>query len=129
MMHLIVPMAGLGQRFRDEGYALPKPLIDVSGMPMVVRAVRDLPACERMTFLVHPDHVREHAIDRRLRDYFPQAAVIATPGLTAGQACTVRLASTAVDDDEKCWLPRATTRTSTTRTDLPSCGAIQRLTR
>jgi bifunctional N-acetylglucosamine-1-phosphate-uridyltransferase/glucosamine-1-phosphate-acetyltransferase GlmU-like protein len=101
MMHLIVPMAGLGQRFRDEGYALPKPLIDVSGMPMVVRAVRDLPPCERMTFLVHPDHVRKHAIDRRLRDYFPQAAVIATPGLTAGQACTVRLASTAVDDDEE----------------------------
>jgi CTP:molybdopterin cytidylyltransferase MocA len=100
-MHLIVPMAGLGQRFRDEGYALPKPLIDVSGTPMVVRAVRDLPPCERMTFLVHPDHAREHAIDRRLREFFPSATVIATPGLTAGQACTVRLASSAVDEDEE----------------------------
>lgn len=100
-MHLVVPMAGLGQRFRDEGYALPKPLIDVSGMPMVVRAVRDLPECERMTFLVHPDHVREHAIDRRLKDFFPRATVIATPGLTPGQACTVRLASAAVDADEQ----------------------------
>ncbi len=100
-MHLVVPMAGLGQRFRDEGYALPKPLIDVSGMPMVVRAVRDLPAAERMTFLVHPDHVREHAIDQRLTDFYPQATVIATPGLTQGQACTVRLASAAVGDDEE----------------------------
>ena len=100
-MHLIVPMAGLGQRFRDEGYALPKPLIPVSGMPMVVRAVRVLPACERMTFLVHPEHVREHAIDRRLRDFFPQAMVIATPGLTQGQACTVRLASETVGEQEE----------------------------
>ena len=100
-MHLIVPMAGLGQRFRDEGYALPKPLIEVSGMPMVVRAVRDLPPAERMTFLVHPDHLREHAIDRRLKEHFAEATVIATPGLTAGQACTVRLASPAISADEE----------------------------
>jgi NDP-sugar pyrophosphorylase family protein len=100
-MHLVVPMAGLGQRFRDEGYALPKPLIDVSAVPMVVRAVRDLPSCERMTFLVHPDHVREQAIDRRLNEFFPKANVIATPGLTQGQACTVRLASDVVEDGEE----------------------------
>ena len=100
-MHLIVPMAGLGKRFRDEGYALPKPLIDVSGMPMVVRAVRDLPPAERQTFIVHPDHVREHAIDVRLKEFFPAATVIVAPGLTAGQACTVRLASAAVSQDEE----------------------------
>lgn len=100
-MHLIVPMAGLGQRFRDEGYALPKPLIPVSGVPMVVRAVRDLPPAERMTFIVHPDHLQTHAIDRRLKEYFAEAAVIVTPGLTAGQACTVRLASPAIAADEE----------------------------
>jgi hypothetical protein len=94
-------MAGLGQRFRDEGYALPKPLIDVSGMPMVMRAVRDLPPAERQTFIVHPDHVREHAIDVRLKEFFPAATVIVAPGLTAGQACTVRLASAAVSQDEE----------------------------
>jgi hypothetical protein len=32
---LIVTMAGLGQRFANEGYELIKPLIPVSGMPMV----------------------------------------------------------------------------------------------
>jgi dTDP-glucose pyrophosphorylase len=100
-MHLIVPMAGLGQRFRDAGYALPKPLIELSGLPMVVRAVRDLPPAERMTFLVHPEHVREHAIDRRLAECFPSATVIATPGLTDGQACTVRLSSAAVTGNEE----------------------------
>src|SRR5262245_39256533 len=99
-MHLVVPMAGLGQRFKDAGYSLPKPLIPVSGVPIVVRAVRELPPADRMTFLVNPDHLREHAIDRRLKELFPQANVIATPGLTAGQACTVRLSSAAISNDE-----------------------------
>jgi dTDP-glucose pyrophosphorylase len=94
-------MAGLGQRFRQAGYTLPKPLIPLSGVPMVVRAVQDLPAAERITFLVHSDHVREHAIDRALTDWFPHARVVATPGLTAGQACTVRLSSAVVAWDEE----------------------------
>jgi CTP:phosphocholine cytidylyltransferase-like protein len=34
----MVPMAGLGSRFADAGYAQPKPLIPVSGAPMVVQA-------------------------------------------------------------------------------------------
>jgi len=100
-MHLVVPMAGLGQRFRDEGYALPKPLIPVAGMPMLVRAVCDLPPCGRMTYLVHPDHVREYDVGQRLREFFPTANVVTTPGLTAGQACTVQLARATVDDDEE----------------------------
>jgi hypothetical protein len=38
---LVVPMAGLGQRFADEGYLLTKPLISVSGLPMVAQAAHD----------------------------------------------------------------------------------------
>jgi NDP-sugar pyrophosphorylase family protein len=96
-MQLVVPMAGLGSRFADAGYALPKPLIPVSGLPMVVRAVRDLPPCERVVFVVHPDHVREHRIDRALAAHLPNARIVVAPGLTAGQACSVRLASSALD--------------------------------
>ena len=39
---IVIPMAGQGQRFAEAGYALPKPLIPVAGVPMVVRAVLDL---------------------------------------------------------------------------------------
>ena len=34
-----VPMGGSGQRFRDAGYDLPKPLIDVDGRPMIAHVV------------------------------------------------------------------------------------------
>lgn len=34
-INLMIPMNGLGNRFRDEGYNLPKPLINVLGKPMI----------------------------------------------------------------------------------------------
>lgn len=100
-MHLVVAMAGLGERFAREGYLAPKPLIPVCGVPMVVRVVRSLPETQKKTFLVHPDHVREFAIDRSLLRWFPGSRVVTTPGLTQGQACTVRLASCEVSPHEE----------------------------
>lgn len=99
-MQLIVPMAGLGQRFAAAGYLTPKPLIEVSGVPMVVRVVRDLPRAERVVFVVHGNHVREFGIDAELRRHLSSAKVVVSPGLTAGQACTVRLAADAIDLDD-----------------------------
>jgi NDP-sugar pyrophosphorylase family protein len=101
-MQIVIPMAGLGQRFRDAGYLLPKPLIPVGGVPMIVRVVRDLPPAKRIVFVVHPEHVREHRIDALLRSEFPQAVVVVAPGLTAGQACSVRLALDELDDGDVC---------------------------
>ena len=43
MKENLVPLAGRGQRFVNEGYKDPKPLIKVNGLPMVVTATRCLP--------------------------------------------------------------------------------------
>jgi NDP-sugar pyrophosphorylase family protein len=99
-MQVVIPMAGLGQRFRDQGYALPKPLIPVDGVPMVMRVVRDLPPARQVVFVVHPDHVEHYGVDRVLRRYLSGCEVVRTPGLTAGQACSVRLATDVLQDDE-----------------------------
>ena len=34
-MNIVIPMAGEGSRFQDEGYQVPKPLIDIGGRPMI----------------------------------------------------------------------------------------------
>ena len=99
-MQIVVPMAGAGRRFQEAGYALPKPLIPVGGVPMVVRAVRDLPPASRIVFVCHPDHVAEHRIDAVLQDHFPRCRVVVTPGMTEGQACSVRLAAPELDPEE-----------------------------
>jgi NDP-sugar pyrophosphorylase family protein len=92
-MQLVVPMAGLGRRFAEAGYRLPKPLIPIAGVPMVVRAVRELPAAERIVLVCHPEHVARHQIDRTLRSHLPGCRVVVASGSTAGQACSVRLAA------------------------------------
>jgi NDP-sugar pyrophosphorylase family protein len=81
-------------------YRVPKPLVSVSGLPMVVRVIHDLPPADRVVFVVHPEHAARYDLESSLRQYFPACHVIVTPGLTAGQACTVRLAEGAVDLDD-----------------------------
>jgi CTP:molybdopterin cytidylyltransferase MocA len=98
-LQIVVPMAGEGRRFIEAGYQTPKPLVPVSGLPMVVRAVQDLPAAERVVFLVREEHIREHQVDRVLRTYLPNCRIIPVAGLTAGQAVTVRLAAEALEPD------------------------------
>lgn len=41
-VNILCPMAGNGSRFKDAGYKLPKPLIDVNGKPMIQVVVENL---------------------------------------------------------------------------------------
>ena len=99
-MQIVVPMAGAGRRFAERGYSLPKPLIAIDGVPMVVRAVRDLPAASRIVLVCNRDHIRDHQLDRVLDQWLPNCQVVVTPGLTEGQACSVAIAEPHLNADE-----------------------------
>ncbi|NQT16557.1 MAG: NTP transferase domain-containing protein [Planctomycetes bacterium] len=98
-LQIVVPAAGEGRRFADVGYRVPKPLVSAAGVPMVVRAVRDLPPADRVVLVVRSEHVRDHQIDRQLEQFFPGCRIVTVEGLTEGQACTVRLAADALHPD------------------------------
>lgn len=85
---VIVPMAGLGRRFAKEGYSLTKPLIPVSGKPMVVQAVHDLPAANHHVFVLRRDMVGYQETVDALRREYPSAILEVLPDVTDGQACT-----------------------------------------
>jgi hypothetical protein len=34
-MNILIPIGGIGSRFRTEGYRFPKPLINIEGRPML----------------------------------------------------------------------------------------------
>jgi NDP-sugar pyrophosphorylase family protein len=53
-MNIVIPMAGKGSRFGD-GYDLPKPLIDVNGEPMIVRALNTLGLIGQYHFVIRKD--------------------------------------------------------------------------
>ena len=85
---LVIPMAGLGQRFIDEGYVVTKPLIPVSGKPMVTQATNDLPAAEQHVFILRSDMSGYQDISAELKIIYPNAFIKTLSSVTEGQACT-----------------------------------------
>lgn len=88
----LIPMAGEGQRFIDAGYTTPKPLIDINGLPMVVRAAKSLPEADQWIFICLEKHIKQANIDQELIKNFPGALVLSVDHLTEGQASTCLLA-------------------------------------
>lgn len=88
---VVMPMAGLGQRFAKEGYTETKPLIMVSGQPMVVQATRDLPRAAQHAFVLRQDMPGHERISSTLRAHFPGAVLRDVASVTEGQACSAEL--------------------------------------
>lgn len=86
---LIMPMAGLGKRFSDEGYSLPKPLIPVSGQPMVIQSVESLPHANLNTFVLRKDMPGAGAIAAEIENYIANAHVSFIDEINDGQARSV----------------------------------------
>lgn len=87
----LVPLAGRGQRFVDDGYATPKPLIPVRGAPMTVRASLALPRTPALRFALRAD--ADPALPAALEQAFPHASLETISGETSGQAATCLLAT------------------------------------
>lgn len=94
---LVVPMAGLGKRFADEGYALTKPLIPVSGLPMVIQAAHDLPSAEQHIFVLRADMPRHENVAIQLSACYPNALIKTIDRVTEGQACTTLIGLDALE--------------------------------
>jgi NDP-sugar pyrophosphorylase family protein len=96
---LVIPMAGLGQRFADEGYALTKPLIPVSGLPMVAQATHDLPSAEHHVFVLRADMAGYADVANQLTALYPKAIVKTIDRVTDGQACTALIGLDALEEE------------------------------
>lgn len=99
-MVLIIPMAGEGSRFRDAGYKLPKPLVPVSGKPMIVRVLESLPPSDRIVCLVRQEHIDQFHIDTLIKQHAPDAVIVPIAKTTEGQASTCMLAMPHISSDE-----------------------------
>lgn len=97
---LLMPMAGAGNRFVDENYQLPKPLIQVSGRPMVVQAIKDLPPMKDKVFILRKDLPGIEQIEDELNGEYLDSRQVILEGLTEGQACTCLAAIDGVAPDK-----------------------------
>lgn len=101
---LVIPMAGLGQRFVDEGYSTPKPLIPVSGKPMVTQATYDLPNAAQHVFILRSDMLGYQEISAELKKIYPNAFIKTLTSVTEGQACTALIGLEALEKNLSCAL-------------------------
>lgn len=95
----IIPMSGSGSRFADAGFLLPKPLIPVSGKPMIARVIESMPPADKWIFIIRAEHAEKFAIDLLIKSLVPRAIVIAEKN-PIGQASTCMLAVPYLDPDE-----------------------------
>ena len=85
---LIVPMAGEGQRFVNEGYKKIKPLIEVSGKPMVIQAVNSLLNFKNKIFVIRSNMKGIKTISKKLKQSYSNIYLKTLRNKTQGQADT-----------------------------------------
>jgi capsule biosynthesis phosphatase len=91
-MNIVIPIGGIGQRFKDEGYLMPKPLINVLGKPMIYKVINSLNLDkDDNIYIVYNNQLKECNFEDLLKFYFPNKNIyfISLDFLTRGAAETV----------------------------------------
>jgi NDP-sugar pyrophosphorylase family protein len=102
-MIVVMPMAGRGSRFSNEGYAIPKPLIEVLGVPMFVQALKSIEGVpfSKLVLICLEEHEKAYNISGLIKHHLGHLNVhlICIPDITEGQLCTVMEAKEEFKDD------------------------------
>ncbi len=100
----LIPMAGEGRRFSDAGYTVPKPLIEVSGKPMIIRAIESMPESDRWIFICREDQIGTYGLDKILKDTVPNCEIITVKNTTQGQLSSCMLAKDLLDKNKELFI-------------------------
>tara|TARA_R110000782_G_scaffold111828_3_gene201739 strand:+ start:798 stop:2174 length:1377 start_codon:yes stop_codon:yes gene_type:complete len=99
-MNVLIPMAGAGSRFAEQGYTFPKPLIEVGNKPMIQVVVDNLNIQANYIFIVQKDHYEKYNLETVLNMVAPGCTIVQTEGITEGAACTTLLAKEYINNEE-----------------------------
>lgn len=90
--NILIPMAGLGSRFK-ETHMLPKPLIEIeNGLPMIELVIKNLNIDGQYIFLVLKEHYDKFNLKELLKKITIDPIIVIVDSITEGAACTVLLA-------------------------------------
>jgi NDP-sugar pyrophosphorylase family protein len=99
MINIVIPMAGEGTRFPKDQY-LPKPLIDVNGKPMIVRAIESLNIDAQYHFVIRRNEyilIIEDIISRTVHN----PRFVEVTQTTRGPASSVLLFKDKINNDDE----------------------------
>jgi len=98
-LNVLVPMAGAGSRFSQQGYTFPKPLIEVNGKPMIQVVVENLNIEAHYIFIVQQEHYEKYNLKYLLNLIAPGCDIVQVNGVTEGAACSTLLAKDYINND------------------------------
>lgn len=99
-MNILIPMAGKGIRLQDNGFRMPKPLIEVKGVPMVQRVIENTKLDANFIYVVRKEHVDHYSIDVVLRK-IKEGEIFQLEEDNEGQTQTCLLAESVLNTDEE----------------------------
>lgn len=102
-LHIIMPMAGEGSRFRDAGWTTPKPLIELDGKPLFMRAIESVKvdgAPMKYSFIVRQEHIDKYGVDKEIKEIIPDAKIYSVSRTTRGAVETCLKAEEGIDNDD-----------------------------
>jgi dTDP-glucose pyrophosphorylase len=84
----LIPLSGKGSRFSTLGYKKLKPLLEVSGKPMIIQAANSLPQSQKLIFVALKEHIKNYPLKKILKNEFINPKIVSLEGATQGQAIT-----------------------------------------
>lgn len=99
-IQVLMPMGGLGSRFTEAGYTTPKPLIEVDGKAMFLRALETFSPIADVDYLfvIRQDHDQKYDLRNKILELLPEAKVAILDHDTRGAVETCLIAESLVDD-------------------------------
>lgn len=88
----LIPMAGAGIRFVNEGYADPKPLVGVNGKTLIERSLDCLPTSRKWIAVTQSTYLRDARLKRVLNNRSRQVQSLEVSYLPEGQAASCLVA-------------------------------------
>jgi len=100
-MKILIPLAGNGQRFKDDGYKLPKPLVKVFGNPLCFAAIGYLePQNDDEIYIVYKEELNKYGFKETVHKTFPKVKFIELKHDTRGPVETVLCAVGKLSEEE-----------------------------
>jgi NDP-sugar pyrophosphorylase family protein len=103
-MNFVITLAGAGKRFKDAGFAIPKPLIRARGKTLLEWSVDSLPLhlCSNLIFVLLKAHENEYRITDMIRKRYGGRRIhfAILPRVSRGQAESVWLAKHKIQKQE-----------------------------
>lgn len=97
--NLLIPIAGRGSRFLNEGYVLPKPLITVSDKQIIDWSMASINTDDcNLIFVVRQDHIDKFSIDQVLQQKYGNVEIYVAQGDTDGTVSSCLLARHSIDN-------------------------------